>query len=164
MIIEKILEDSSGIDEEMLEDPEDFDFRPVEELEDEDIVNIAPDNPWMDSAKIDFANENVEVRFSTQDNREKYVAVYVSDEFSLVESQNSVTLNGVISETEIYYLVADEKVFMYDGEWTETTKKRPLEVAREVPDLYQKALDEGHDELDWGNKIDYVPVPEDYDF
>lgn len=160
MRIDNLLDDSTELDEEMLENPESFDFRPVEDVSDEDIINIAPDNPWMDSAEIDLENENVEVRFSTQDNREKYAAVHLDDEFSLIESKNSVAINGVVSETRIYYLVTDGDVFMYDGDWIETTKQRPLEIAREIPSIYEKALDQGHDEIDWGNDIDYVPVPE----
>lgn len=164
MKIDKLLEEASENEREILEDPEGFDFRPVEDVEEDEIASVAPDDPWMDSAQVDLINENVEIRFSTQNSMERYVAVWSTDEFSIIESNGHTIIEGESSETQIYYLVSNDDVLMYDKGWRPTSYERPKDVAVEAPEIYRKALEGETDELDWSNDNDYVPPPEEDDF
>jgi len=164
MDLEKLLEEASETEKEMLEDPESFDFSPVEDLNDDDVIEVAPENPWIDSASVDLENDNVEMSFSTQSVNENYVAVWMTDIFSLIESNGYNIIDGESSKTEIYYLVLEDDVFMYEEEWTKTTKERPLEAVQEASNIYRKAIRGEEDELDWGNDTDYVPTPKEEQF
>jgi|GEM_PF-2275947 len=161
MILDELLEEASENEREILEDPEGFNFRPVENVEEDEIISVAPEDPWMDSAQVDLVNENVDVRFSTQNCRERYVTVWSTDEFSIIESNGHAIIEGESSETQIYYLVSNDDVLIYDKGWSSSSYERPKEVAVEIPKIYRKALAGETDELDWGNDQDYVPTPED---
>lgn len=156
MKIDKILEQASGTEKKILEDPENFEFR----ASDPEFVELSPDHNWMDEAFVDIINDNVEIRFATQSPRERYVAVCMTDEYTVVESQGTTTVDGELSKTQLYYLASDTDTYMFDRDWSQYFNERPLEVADQAPKLYRKALNEGGDELDWGDETDHVPPPE----
>lgn len=160
MGIDELLQEASGDVRSMLEDPEGFDFRPVEDLSEEDVMSVAPEDPWMDSAQVDLVNDNVEIRFSTQNIRERYVAVLMEDDFSIIESNGVAVLDGTSSKTQIYYLVVEDDVLMYENGWCPSYNERCEEVASEAPEIYRRALNGDTDELDWGEKDDYIPPPD----
>lgn len=140
----------------VLERPDEHDFRSQEE----DFVGVNPDNPWIKEASVDVSNRNVEVHFNMQSAREKYVNVFSDEDFSVVESHGTYTVQGRSGKSVLYYFVNGDDIFLYSDGWEEYFNPRPGEVAGEAQDLYEKAVS-GSDmnEMDWGSD-DYVPPPE----
>lgn len=156
--VQNLLEDAEEEIAEALQDPEEFDFRDGEI----DEVTVTPDNSFMRAGVVNLANGNVEIRYATHSDEEKYAAVVNEEDFSIVESSSVIRVKDEVGTSKIYYLVTENSTFMYDGgSWQEKSNQRPREVAEEAEKMYLKALNQEEDELDWGEDDDYVPPPED---
>ncbi|WP_414838300.1 hypothetical protein ACK3SF_02760 [Candidatus Nanosalina sp. VS9-1] len=125
--------------EEALVDPDGYNFRP--ESYDQEI--LYPDHMSVRVSVVDLENDNVQIRYNTQVGREKYTAVLMEDEFTLVESTATVTIDNVSSESDLYYLVTDEDVFLHEGrKFSESKNTAVKEVAELSEKFYQQALEE----------------------
>ncbi len=146
-------------DVEPISSPDSYDFRPLEP----DKYAVDLEGLGFVSGFVDAANLNTEFRFEDQGVRERYFNVFHEGEVSLVESYRAVNIDGVSSETEVYYLVAGEDVYRFDGSgYVCSLNERPLEVARAHEEVLNRFRSGDLDELDWGSGCDEecVPPPE----
>lgn len=159
-VVQDVLEEAEAEVQDALDNPEDFNFREGGTEK----VPVEPDSSFIRSSVVNLGNGNVEIIYDTHSSEEKYVAVLNDENFSMIESNYVVRINDTVERSKIYHLITEDSTFIYDrGDgWTEEFNPGLREVAEAAGKLYQKALEEETEELDWGEK-DYVPTPEDED-
>ena len=158
-VLQEVLDEAEEEIREALENPEEFNFREDEREK----IPVNAESSFVRSSVVDIGNENVEIRYSTHSTEVKYVAVINEENFSVIESNYVVRANDEVQSSKIYYLVTEDSTFMYErgSGWMEEFNPGPREVAGIAERLYEKALEEETEELDWGqDEEDYVPPPE----
>lgn len=143
--VEKILDQVDREVGQAIRDPEAFDFRQKDAYK----VPLEPENSELHEAVVDLENQNVEVRYMFQSQRENYVCVkHIPDEdtgeneIALVESNQIQDINGRRMSSTIHYLVDGDEIYKFqDGSYEETLQTRPIDAANQFTDLYTQALE-----------------------
>lgn len=150
-----------------LDDPFAVNFR----SNNSDEIGVKTEDRLIRSARVDRANQNVEVQYNPQSVEEKYVVVMKGIGVGIVESHANIPTGEYSSATSVnYHVVTPEHGLIYDGRgYTETLNSLPRQAAQKAPELLEKAESLGEagfqpaSELETNSeeisKPSYVPPP-----